>query len=461
MQKQKQNEKYFKKDTQEKIELYLDKNNIFTKDVRRILSVANIFFLTKEYNFSEKYILPVISKLTPKKMEEKSIISYLYYCLAIISLHKADYRSSNEYFIKSYETQKDCATTNEKTFLLISWINIFIESGYIDYAEQLLTFISTNIFPKQDDNYARILFFYFLCHKKQNNLDSAINWVNLLIPMCTDFLDIDDWYTIHIFAGEYYASIRKNFEKSIYHFTLANSFLSIKWKIYINNIGKLKNHLKIADYLNIRIAYEDKMHELILENNLHSSHYLHSLKYAYEELKNLYNQVHEMSIIDNLTSLNNRHYLWGKAPEFISLAYMQNISISCIMIDIDDFKQINDEYGHQAGDEIIKQVGKIVKNYFRKTDIIVRFGGEEIIVLLLKSRLENTQNKCLKLQQIICNHKFIAKNQTIKVSVSIGISHKQKVKNQVQEIENLIDEADKAMYESKVKGKNQVSIYKK
>jgi len=65
------------------------------------------------------------------------------------------------------------------------------------------------------------------------------------------------------------------------------------------------------------------------------------------------------------------------------------------------------------------------------------------------------------LQQIICNHKFIAKNQTIKVSVSIGISHKQKVKNQVQEIENLIDEADKAMYESKVKGKNQVSIYKK
>ena len=187
LQKQKQNEKYFKKDTQEKIELYLDKNNIFTKDVRRILSVANIFFLTKEYNFSEKYILPVISKLTPKKMEEKSIISYLYYCLAIISLHKADYRSSNEYFIKSYETQKDCATTNEKTFLLISWINIFIESGYIDYAEQLLTFISTNIFPKQDDNYARILFFYFLCHKKQNNLDSAINWVNLLIPMCTDF----------------------------------------------------------------------------------------------------------------------------------------------------------------------------------------------------------------------------------------------------------------------------------
>ena len=80
---------------------------------------------------------------------------------------------------------------------------------------------------------------------------------------------------------------------------------------------------------------------------------------------------------------------------------------------------------------------------------------------MLKSRLENTQNKCLKLQQIICNHKFIAKNQTIKVSVSIGISHKQKVKNQVQEIENLIDEADKAMYESKVKGKNQVSIYKK
>ncbi|HPY96283.1 MAG TPA: GGDEF domain-containing protein [Candidatus Cloacimonadota bacterium] len=439
----------------------LNNNKVFTKDIRNKIIVSYIFFQTKEYKLSEEYITSIIDKIIPKTDDENRIKSYIDFCFAQIYLQKADYRRSNEFFIKSFFELKNSMSSQEKIFFMLSWCILFIECKFYNYADQLLSIISSFYLPRQDDNYARLLYLNFLNQKKQNNLAAAINWTNVLLPMDTNSLDEDDWYSVHIFAGEYYATINKNFDKSIYHFTFANSFLSLKWKKYISFISELKNYLKISDYLKVRLVYEDKMLEIILENNLHSSHYLHSLKSAYEELELLYKQVHEMSMTDSLTSLNNRHYLWDKAPEFMNLANLQNVSISCIMIDIDDFKKINDLYGHQVGDDILKQLGAIIKNYFRKSDIVVRFGGEEFLILLLKSNFENSKILCQKLKEKIEDQIFSVKGIEIKISVSIGISYRKNVVNSLKLLEEMIEEADLAMYYSKTNGKNQVTFYKK
>ncbi len=440
---------------------YLKSDKFFNKELRHQILIASIFFQTKEYHLSDEYLNKIIPVLNPQNYEENRIASYIFYCMARISLEKADFRSSNEYFIKSYQSILDHGSPNEKIFILINWIILFIESSYITLADKLLTHLSSHFIPKQDDNFAKLLFLQFFCQKKLNNLDGSINWVNMLLSMPALHLDEDDWYSVHIFAGEFYATLKRNFEKSIYHFTFANSFLSLKWKHFINHITLLKDYLKITDYLNIRIAYEDKMHEIILENNLHSSHYLNSLKSAYEELETVYTKVQEMSMTDSLTGLRNRRFLWIKAPEFIFLASSQKVCISCIMIDIDDFKHINDTNGHQTGDEVLKQLCHIIKEFFRKTDMVIRFGGEEIIALLLNSSLENTERICEQLRMNINNFIFSSKNKTIKLSVSVGISHRKVVKNQVKLIEEIIEESDLAMYFSKSNGKNQVNTYSK
>jgi len=167
-----------------------------------------------------------------------------------------------------------------------------------------------------------------------------------------------------------------------------------------------------------------------------------------------------MALTDNLTSLNNRRYLWEKAPDFLSLAISQKVPISSVMIDFDDFKKINDTYGHQAGDDVLKQASSIIRNFFRKSDLVIRFGGEEILVILFNSNLKNTNVICSNLKQTIAEFPFKINNHKIGLTISIGIGCTNFItKKTLKTIEDLIEEADMAMYYSKANGKNQINIY--
>lgn len=454
-------EKFYRKNELTHIFELLNKKEVFTEDQCHQIQIATIFYLTKEYHLADEYLKPLIDHLVSKNENETLIISHLYSQYARVLLEKADFRNANEYFLRAYGLLIQDTKRNDHIYFILNWLNLFIEIKHIGSAESLLILISNHLAPQTDDTYAKLLFMQFLCQKKSNHLDACINWINMLLSLPSEHLDEDDWYTLHIFAGEYYASVKRSFEKSIYHFTFANSFLSLKWKYFINQITTLKDFLKLSDYLKIRIAYEDKMHEIILENNLHSSHYLNSLKSAYQELEEIYKKVREMSLTDSLTGLHNRRYLWEKVPDFLQLASSQQVPISSLMIDFDDFKKINDQYGHQTGDEILRQVSDIIKEFFRKSDLVIRFGGEEVLVFLLNSNAKNTKKICEELRSNIANFIFSIKNEMIRLTVSIGISNRDKVDHREKVIEEMIEEADLAMYHSKAHGKNQVSIYKK
>jgi diguanylate cyclase (GGDEF)-like protein len=149
---------------------------------------------------------------------------------------------------------------------------------------------------------------------------------------------------------------------------------------------------------------------------------------------------------DYLTNLYNRRYFYEIIENFMNLSKRNKTSISLCMIDIDNFKNINDKYGHGIGDTVLKTFAKEIKKIIRNSDIVVRFGGEEFLLLLPNTSINNAEVLANK----VCTH-FNDLSSEVHFTVSIGIAEYKKDKS----IDTLINEADKCLYQAKEKGKNQ------
>jgi len=127
------------------------------------------------------------------------------------------------------------------------------------------------------------------------------------------------------------------------------------------------------------------------------------------------------------------------------------------MIDIDKFKNINDTYGHDVGDEVIKRLARNLVEYLRGSDVVARLGGEEFAVILPDSSISNAQNKAEDIRSKIENLEFKLENSpTIKFTVSIGVSKY----NEEEDItfDYILKRADDALYEAKENGRNKVVV---
>ena len=133
------------------------------------------------------------------------------------------------------------------------------------------------------------------------------------------------------------------------------------------------------------------------------------------------------------------------------------INSSVSMFDIDNFKNINDTYGHHFGDKMLLMVASILSKNSRNSDIPIRYGGEEFVLILNGCSLENAYNVAEKIRKEIERSYLTFNGNKVSITVSIGISLKKSDDSLWQSIE----EADKALYESKATGKNKVTIYQK
>ncbi len=168
-----------------------------------------------------------------------------------------------------------------------------------------------------------------------------------------------------------------------------------------------------------------------------------------EELK-------EQANHDYLTNLYNRRYFNEVAQSFIKIAKRENTSMSLIMIDIDDFKNVNDTYGHTIGDEVIKLLASLLKEHTRDSDVSSRFGGEEFVILL-PSTNENGAIKTAEVLRTIVESQNIKINadKYIKFTISLGVSS---LNNEDNVISELLNRADEALYSAKENGKNKTEV---
>lgn len=169
----------------------------------------------------------------------------------------------------------------------------------------------------------------------------------------------------------------------------------------------------------------------------------------------MYSQTRYLSLTDALTGLyNRRHFNAELEREFMrSKRYGGNLCIA--IIDIDFFKKINDTYGHLCGDYVLKEVAYLILENFRKTDMVFRYGGEEFVVIMTETSLENSLIPLERLRKTIENNNFIYKDQKITVTVSIGVEA-----NQTDTTDEFLNNADKALYQAKQNGRNQTVLFK-
>lgn len=166
-------------------------------------------------------------------------------------------------------------------------------------------------------------------------------------------------------------------------------------------------------------------------------------------------ELQTMAMTDALTGLPNRRYAMARLKEAIVEAKRHNEPLSCIMLDLDKFKSINDTYGHHAGDQVLKDVADIFKNAARTYDTICRMGGEEFLIISSRNDAQSTGIFAERLRQDIEAHSSMIDGHSIQVTASFGVAQ---WNGSCKHGDRLIQEADRAMYKAKTAGKNQVEV---
>ena len=153
------------------------------------------------------------------------------------------------------------------------------------------------------------------------------------------------------------------------------------------------------------------------------------------------NYLEDMASIDPLTGLYNRRIL-NRVRDCCAIA----------MCDIDDFKKINDSYGHDFGDSVIKSVSQIIKQNVRANDFVCRYGGDEFLIIFNDCNKEVVCERMRKVQEDL---KYPFRDKKYKVSISVGIAEREND----QSLTEVITNADMALYNSKNNGKNRITLY--
>jgi len=175
-----------------------------------------------------------------------------------------------------------------------------------------------------------------------------------------------------------------------------------------------------------------------------------------KEIARLSNEYYNNSITDKLTGVYNRTILYEIFEKEISRAMRYDFSFSIIIFDIDDFKLINDTYGHLIGDYVLKEIANIINNNIRKEDYVIRFGGEEFLVMLPQIDKKSAQRVAEKILMLICNKDFVVEGKNIRITISGGVSEFDK--SYINSAELMLKSADKALYKAKEMGKNRVIV---
>lgn len=167
------------------------------------------------------------------------------------------------------------------------------------------------------------------------------------------------------------------------------------------------------------------------------------------------------SITDPLIGIYNRRYLDRIIVQEVQRARRYRLPLSFFMLDIDHFKTINDRYGHPVGDQTLISLGQLLSQKVRDTDIIARYGGEEIAILAVQTPLPNAQNLAERLRQALESSIMVpaedAENRpAVAITVSIGVAV---LDEQMTSPQVLIERADKALYKAKEGGRNRVVVF--
>ncbi|GIW77682.1 MAG: diguanylate cyclase response regulator [Phycisphaerae bacterium] len=170
--------------------------------------------------------------------------------------------------------------------------------------------------------------------------------------------------------------------------------------------------------------------------------------------KHLLDLLQQRAQIDGLTSLRNRAYLDEHLSSELSRINRQSGTLGAIMIDVDNFKTINDTHGHLIGDEVLRQIGEVLNSQTRNEDIVARYGGEEFAILTPGVGHDGTYQLAERLRQEVEKIRIHTRNGLLRITCSLGVAY-----HDPNAPDTLLRRADQALYAAKRRGKNCVVVY--
>jgi diguanylate cyclase (GGDEF)-like protein/PAS domain S-box-containing protein len=175
----------------------------------------------------------------------------------------------------------------------------------------------------------------------------------------------------------------------------------------------------------------------------------------------LFKQVERQSVVDQLTGVHNRRFFDKRIIQEMDRVKRYGRELSLIYLDMDNLKEINDEFGHDQGDLVLREIARIVQESSRRIDVVCRWGGDEFILVLPETSLKEASSKAEKLRSLIANYPFPKigaddEDKPVTASVSVGVATLDHGENDPVA---LFKKVDGAMYRAKQKGKNRVEVY--
>jgi len=163
-------------------------------------------------------------------------------------------------------------------------------------------------------------------------------------------------------------------------------------------------------------------------------------------------EIYRMTIVDGLTQIHNKRYLFEALDKELIRARRYDRQLSLLIYDIDYFKNINDQYGHLAGDHVLRELARIVQERIRRDEVFARYGGEEFVIALPETSLQGAATLAENLRARVETHGFSFQGERIPVTVSVGCA----VLGEEKTAADLIQLADDKLYEAKRGGRNRV-----
>lgn len=415
--------------------------------------------------------LTIIRSIT---IEKKIIIGIILFTLFIISAER--YQLSDniiEQFIKSKKA-KNTLLVNTISPIIALNISLGLEKANLEYLDTII---------KQNKDIDSLLL-------SDSNQKTLCNYVKDSKKVCQKGIHDVDYVSKNIIdsiSGEslgflyiYFSDkeLKEIYEKnaqttiSIFLITLLLLFLFvILIKMEFRELNSLsKNVIKYDPKLNnFKLIASKRLDEIgIIHNAIismvrritsNSEELENKVKERTKELQEANEKLKSLSITDPLTNTYNRRYFEKHLKSLLNLAKRKNIDVSIIMCDIDFFKEVNDSYGHQAGDVVLKKIASIMsKTLKRSSDFVSRYGGEEFVIVLYDTNINEAFKLCQTIQNNLKEAKaFESKGVKIRpITLSFGISTT--ISNTENTQDSLVSSADIALYKAKENGRNRIEL---
>ncbi|SMP03653.1 diguanylate cyclase [Desulfurobacterium pacificum] len=318
-------------------------------------------------------------------------------------------------------------------------------------AKETLKFLARNNIPLVPENY--VLWFEIFCYILENNLKlsdleimglfktkypTTQSLENVLVELESE----DKELIKKIVTG-----ITEEIENLIY--TLEEHQVSLKQKE--DSVREVKDNIEdrnIKDMLSFIIT---ELQTIRAQNNELKK----KLEESNQQIKKLTKELEESrkeASTDFLTQVANRASFDRALSDMVKDFYNRNYPFALLMIDIDNFKQINDTYGHQAGDYVLQELARVIKQQLRARDIVARYGGEEFAIILPGVTFSQAVKIAERIRKSVEKHLFKYRDKVIPVTISVGVAV---MRDGLDEV-SIVEKADKALYLAKRAGKNQV-----